>query len=144
MNGTSKELMGVYKRSTPISSIYQGLKLVWCKPSDEPIFNYDDVVFEVDTNYSKIVYLPISGASNTNLGKVNWGDDTEEDVIITSATFSRNPMKHTYSDTGKYIITFIPNGTAYSINDMDSNDSLAFTKVYSFGSKYPTTVNITK
>lgn len=29
MNGTSKELMGVYKESTPISSIYNGDLLVW-------------------------------------------------------------------------------------------------------------------
>lgn len=109
-----------------------------------PIFNGEDVVFEVDTNYSKTVYLPISGATNTNLGSVNWGDGTVEDVIIKSATFSRSPMKHTYSDAGKYIITFIPNGADYSIRDSDSSDSLAFTKVYSFGTKYPATVNITK
>lgn len=109
-----------------------------------PIFNEEDVVFEVDINYSKTVYLPISGATNTNLGSVNWGDGTVEDVIITQATFSRNPMKHTYSDAGKYIITFIPNGADYSIRDSDSSDSSAFTKVYSFGTKYPATVNITK
>ena len=143
MNGTSKELVGVLKDSTSISSIYKGVKLVWCK-NTMPIFNEEDVVFEVDTNYSKTVYLPISGATNTNLGSVNWGDGTVEDVIIKSATFSRSPMKHTYSDAGKYIITFIPNGADYSIRDSDSSDSLAFTKVYSFGTKYPATVNITK
>lgn len=29
MNGTSKELVGVYKEITPINSIYQGNLLVW-------------------------------------------------------------------------------------------------------------------
>lgn len=33
MNGTSKELVGVLKDSTSISSIYQGEKLVWGKNS---------------------------------------------------------------------------------------------------------------
>lgn len=34
MNGTSKELVGVLKDSTSISSIYQGEKLVWGKQSE--------------------------------------------------------------------------------------------------------------
>ena len=45
MNGTSKELVEVLKNSTSISSIYQGLKLVWCKPSDEPI---NELIFDVE------------------------------------------------------------------------------------------------
>nr|DAT69125.1 MAG TPA: hypothetical protein [Caudoviricetes sp.] len=143
MNGTSKELVGVFTDGTPISSIYKGIKLVWCK-NTIPIFNEENVVFEVDTNYSKTVYLPISGAIDTNLGSVDWGDGTVEDVIITMPSFYRNPMKHTYTNAGKYIITYIPNGTSYSISDSYSSDSLAFTKVYSFGSKYPATVNFTK
>ncbi len=143
MNGTSKELVGVFTDGTPISSIYKGIKLVWCK-NTMPIFNEEDVVFEVDTSYSKTVNLPISGATNTNLGSVDWGDGTVEDVIITMPSFYRNPMKHTYSNEGKYIITFTPNGTSYSIDDRDCSDSLAFTKVYSFGSKYPTTVSFSK
>ena len=143
MNGTSKELMGVYSESTPISSIYQGITLVWCK-NTLPNFNEEDVVFEVDTNYSKTVYLPINGSANTNLGSVDWGDGTVEDVIITMPSYSRIPMKHTYSKASTYIITFIPNGQSYSISDSNSTDSLAFTKVYSFGTKYPTTVSFTK
>lgn len=143
MNGTSKELVGVLKDSTSISSIYQGITLVWCKNS-LPNFNEEDVVFEVDTSYSKTVYLPISGATNTNLGSVDWGDGTVEDVIITMPSFTRIPMKHTYSDSSTYIITFIPNGQSFDISDSYSTDSLAFTKVYSFGTKYPTTVSFTK
>lgn len=143
MNGTSKELVGVFADGTPISSIFQGIKLVWCK-NTMPIFNEENVVFEVDTSYSKTVYLPISGSTDTNLGSVDWGDGTVEDVIITMPSYSRIPMKHTYSKVGKYIITYTPNGTSYSISDNYCSDSLAFTKVYSFGSKYPTTVSLTK
>lgn len=141
MNGTNKELVGVYSFCTPISSIYQGQRLVWCK---ELKFNEDDVVFEVDTTYSKTVYLPINGATNISLGSVDWGDGTVEDVVITMPSFTRNPMKHTYTNNGKYIVTFTPNGTDFSITDSDSKDSLAFTKVYSFGSKYPTNVRVSK
>ena len=49
MNGTSKELVGVLKGSTSISSIFNGLKLVWSNKI-APVNPYtDSVAFEVDT-----------------------------------------------------------------------------------------------
>lgn len=110
-----------------------------------PSFNEEDVVFEVDTSYSKKVSLPINGATDTILGSVDWGDGTVEDVVITSPSYTRFPMNHTYPDEGKYIVTFTPNGVDYSISDnFSGSSSTAFTKVYSFGTKYPSTVNFTK
>lgn len=58
MNGTSKELVGVYNVSTPINSIYQGTQLVWGK-NKEPINPYKGKFagkFKSGTSYDGCYY----------------------------------------------------------------------------------------
>lgn len=98
-------IVGVYKGSTPITSIYKGLDLVF--GGSAPVLD-PDIVFEYDTALgdSNKVYLPIVALHHTDGGtgyaafKVNWGDGTIEtgELFTNSTAF----ISHTYSSNGTY------------------------------------------
>lgn len=83
INGTSKELVGVYYESTPIKSIFKGTKLVWCKPSNQPIITNKLTGKFIDSSTSAAWFYYKNGSANTN-NKVNLevNDNKEFDIEI--------------------------------------------------------------
>lgn len=97
-------IVGVYKGSTPITSIYKGNDLVF-GGSTPPLDS--DIVFEYDTTLGgNTVYLPIVALHQPgNLtGEarfiVNWGDGQSDDTYV--STNRRVLVSHTYSTAGVY------------------------------------------
>lgn len=97
-------IVGVYKGSTPITSIYKGNDLVF-GGSTPPLDS--DIVFEYDTTLGdNTVYLPIVALHQPdgNTGQasfiVNWGDGQSDDTYVSSnrTVF----VSHTYSTAGVY------------------------------------------
>lgn len=110
-------IVGVYKGSTPITSIYKGIDKVF---GSTPSEGY--IEFTADRPGSKYInfVLPIDflGDTRTNMlrtndipndekfitGTVDWGDGTVEDVTINSSYIA----KHTYAANNTYTIRFTP------------------------------------
>lgn len=97
-------IVGVYKGSTPITSIYKGNDLVF-GGSTPPLDS--DIVFEYDTTLGgNTVYLPIVALHqpNGNTGEarfiVNWGDGQSDDTYVSTGTTVL--VSHTYSTAGVY------------------------------------------
>ena len=111
-------IVGVYKGSTPITSIYKGLDLVFggSTPSEGYI---EFTVKRPSSSYTNFI-LPISflGSNKVGMlkrndipqderfvtGTVDWGDGTVEDVTINSSQVAR----HTYTANNTYTIRFTP------------------------------------
>lgn len=100
-------IVGVYKGSTPITSIYKGLDLVYKAGSPIPELQHD-IIFEYDTvlGDSNKVYLPIvalhkaDGSSGYANFIVDWGDgQTSDTSVMTNSTLL---VSHTYSTAGTY------------------------------------------
>lgn len=144
MNGTSKELVGVLKGSTSISSIFNGLKLVWSNKI-APVNPYtDSVAFEVDTQFGNTVYFPIVPShrytSNTVYaeGVIDWGDGTTTNYSkSTNQTAAARRISHTYKTDGKYTVVFTPSTEHYEISDSDwsKNYTNPITKFLSYGNQ---------
>ena len=97
-------IVGVYKGSTPITSIYKGVDLVF-GGSTPPLDS--DIVFEYDTTLGgNPVYLPIVALhqpdGNTGQARfiVNWGDGQSDDTYVSTGTTVF--VSHTYSTAGVY------------------------------------------
>ena len=100
-------IVGVYKGSTPITSIYKGIDLVYKTGSPIPELQHD-IIFEYDTvlGDSNKVYLPIVAAKKENGDTgyanfiVDWGDGQTSDTSV--STSSSLLVSHTYSTAGTY------------------------------------------
>lgn len=145
-------IVGVYKGSTPITSIYKGIDLVF-GGSTPPLDS--DIVFEYDTTLggNNTVYLPIVALhqSDGNTGQarfiVNWGDGQSDDTYV--STNSTVLVSHTYSTAGVYEarVTMDEGVQCFSI----SNEPVAgnfpggafnsLTKIKSYGNQ-PTSLSI--
>ena len=98
-------IVGVYKGSTPITSIYKGVNLVF-GGSTPPLDS--DIVFEYDTALggNNTVYLPIvalhqpDGNSGQASFIVDWGDGQTDDTYV--STNSTVLVSHTYNTAGTY------------------------------------------
>lgn len=157
MNGTSKELIGVYANSTPISSIYKGSILIWGlntespEVPDIPNFNVDDIVFEVDTSINKTFTLPVKYWDNGSaipIFTINWGDGTvDNNVDIHSSTGANTTeVSHIYEKEGRYIVIMSSNINSKNRLEFidDWIDGISpVTKIYSFGNRIYNTVKIT-
>ena len=110
-------IVGVYKGSTPITSIYNGLdKVFGSTPSEgyieftatRPSSSYINFVLPIDflgdtrTNMLKTNDIPNDEKFIT--GTVDWGDGTVEDVTINSSQIA----KHKYTANNTYTIRFTP------------------------------------
>lgn len=141
-------IVGVYKGSTPITSIYKGLDLVYKTGSPIPELQHD-IIFEYDTvlGDSNKVYLPIvalhkaDGSTGQAVFTVDWGDgQTSYTDVSTNSTLL---VSHTYSTAGTYEVRVnMDDGVQYfSI----SNDPVAgkfpdtafnsLTKIKSYGNQ---------
>ena len=98
-------IVGVYKGSTPITSIYKGVDLVF-GGSTPPLDS--DIVFEYDTALggNNTVYLPIvalhqpDGNSGQASFIVDWGDGQTDDTYV--STNSTVFVSHKYNTAGTY------------------------------------------
>lgn len=98
-------IVGVYKGSTPITSIYKGVDLVF-GGSTPPLDS--DIVFEYDTALggNNTVYLPIVALHQPdgNTGQasfiVNWGDGQTDDTYV--STNRTVLVSHKYNTAGTY------------------------------------------
>lgn len=132
-------IVGVYKGSTPITSIYKGLDLVFggSTPSEgyieftatRPSSSYSNFVLPIDflgdTRTSMLKTNDIPNDEKFITGTVDWGDGTVEDVTINSSQIA----KHKYTANNTYTIRFTPtnspnvpviNFTDYPDNNMSS------------------------
>lgn len=127
-------IVGVYKGSTPITSIYKGLDLVF--GGSTPSEGYIEFTAERPSSYYVNFVLPIDflGSTRTNMlytndipndekfitGTVDWGDGTVEDVTINSSSVA----KHKYTANNTYTIRFTPTNSPNVpvINFIDSPD----------------------
>lgn len=111
-------IVGVYKGSTPITSIYKGLDLVFggSTPSEgyiefiatRPSYSYSNFVLPIDflgdTRTSMLNTNDIPNNEKFITGTVDWGDGTVEDVTINSSQIA----KHKYTANNTYTIRFTP------------------------------------
>lgn len=134
MNGTSKELIEVLTDGASISSIYKGITLVWCKPSEEPI---NELIFDVEIN-NRQFYIPIEKDTTENLvGSVDWGDGKVEEITLSS--YPNSTKYHTYSKLGTYRVTFTLTSGGYRIYDNALGTSTnRILRIISFGNQYNT------
>lgn len=125
-------IVGVYKGSTPITSIYKGVDKVFGSTSK----GYIEFTAERPSSYYINFVLPIDflGSTRTNMlstndipndekfitGTVDWGDGTVEDVTINSSYVA----KHKYTANNTYTIRFTPTNSPNVpvINFIDSPD----------------------
>ena len=126
-------IVGVYKGSTPITSIYKGIDKVFGSTPSEGYIEF--TATRPSSSYSNFV-LPIDflGDTRTNIlqtddipndekfitGTVDWGDGTVEDVTINSSQIA----KHKYTANNTYTIRFTPTNSPNVpiINFIDSPD----------------------
>lgn len=138
-------IVGVYKGSTPITSIYKGVDLVF-GGSTPPLDS--DIVFEYDTALggNNTVYLPIvplhqpDGNTGGARFTVDWGDGQINNNIYIS-TYIILLVSHTYDTAGTYEVrvnmtgetnTFMISDTPI-IGDMPYNGLYGLTKIKSYG-----------
>ena len=146
-------IVGVYKGSTPITSIYKGVDLVF-GGSTPPLDS--DIVFEYDTALggNNTVYLPIVALHqpNGNTGQalfiVNWGDEQTNSTYV--STNRSTLISHTYSTAGTYEVRVTMNEGVqrFSISNNPVAGSFpnyglyGLTKIKSYGNQ-PTSLSIT-
>ena len=110
-------IVGVYKGSTPITSIYKGIdKVFGSTPSegyieftaDSPSSYYVNFVLPIDflgdTRTSMLKKNDIPNDEKFITGTVDWGDGTVEDVTINSSYVA----EHKYAANNTYTIRFTP------------------------------------
>lgn len=144
-------IVGVYKGSTPITSIYKGVDLVF-GGSTPPLDS--DIVFEYDTTLGgNTVYLPIVALHQPgNLtGEarfiVNWGDGQSDDTYV--STNRSVFVSHTYSTAGVYEarVTMDEGVQEFSISNEPVAGSFpggafnSLTKIKSYGNQ-PTSLSL--
>ena len=145
-------IVGVYKGSTPITSIYKGVDLVF-GGSNPPLDS--DIVFEYDTALggNNTVYLPIvalhqpDGNSGQASFIVNWGDGQTDDTYV--STNSTILVSHTYNTAGTYEVRVnMDEGVQeFSISNQPVAGSFpkgafnSLTKIKSYGNQ-PTSLSI--
>ena len=143
-------IVGVYKGSTPITSIYKGVDLVF-GGSTPPLDS--DIVFEYDTALggNNTVYLPIVALHQPgNLtGEarfiVDWGDGQTDDTYV--STNRTTLVSHTYNTAGVYEarVTMDEGVQEFSISNQPVAGSFpngafnSLTKIKSYGNQ-PTSV----
>ena len=154
-------IVGVYKGSTPITSIYKGVDLVF--GGSTPIQS-DEIIFEVDLNQpgaSKTVYVPIAaiysatGNESTTYFIIDWGNGKISQSQYTSLSVSKSSyISYYYKEVGTYEIKvsinkerqvdpplfIITSDPAYGPG-YQSDGLNAITKIKSWGST-PTSVNL--
>ena len=145
-------IVGVYKGSTPITSIYKGIDLVF-GGSTPPLDS--DIVFEYDTTLGdNTVYLPIVALHQPdgNTGQasfiVNWGDGQSDDTYV--STNRSVFVSHTYSTAGVYEarVTMDEGVQCFSISNQPVAGSFpkgafnSLTKIKSYGNQ-PTSLSLT-
>ena len=145
-------IVGVYKGSTPITSIYKGNDLVF-GGSTPPLDS--DIVFEYDTTLGgNTVYLPIVALhqpdGNTGEARfiVNWGDGQSDDTYVSTGTTVL--VSHTYSTAGVYEarVTMDEGVQEFSISNSPVAGSFpngafnSLTKIKSYGNQ-PTSLDLT-
>ena len=144
-------IVGVYKGSTPITSIYKGNDLVF-GGSTPPLDS--DIVFEYDTTLGdNTVYLPIVALHQPdgNTGQasfiVNWGDGQSDDTYV--STNRSVLVSHTYSTAGVYEarVTMDEGVQCFSISNQPVAGSFpkgafnSLTKIKSYGNQ-PTSLDL--
>ena len=144
-------IVGVYKGSTPITSIYKGNDLVF-GGSTPPLDS--DIVFEYDTTLGgNTVYLPIVALhqpdGNTGEARfiVNWGDGQSDDTYVSTGTTVL--VSHTYSTAGVYEarVTMDEGVQEFSISNSPVAGSFpngafnSLTKIKSYGNQ-PTSLSL--
>lgn len=145
-------IVGVYKGSTPITSIYKGVDLVF-GGSTPPLDS--DIVFEYDTTLggNNTVYLPIVALHQPdgNTGQasfiVNWGDGQSDDTYV--STNRSVLVSHTYNTAGVYEarVTMNEGVQCFSISNQPVAGSFpggafnSLTKIKSYGNQ-PTSLSI--
>ena len=141
MNGTSKELLGVYFKNTPISSIFKGKKLVWSKPTSTPI---QEFIYEVEipSNFQSF-YFPVAPYGEVVLS-VDWGDGKVEEVSMDG--YPNYTKSHFYQNKGVYRVVVTLVSGEYVIDDSrhTTQDTKWLTKIISFGEQLNTSVEIVK
>ena len=145
-------IVGVYKGSTPITSIYKGVDLVF-GGSTPPLDS--DIVFEYDTALGgyNTVYLPIVALhqpdGNTGEARfiVDWGDgQTDDTYVSTNRTVF---VSHTYNTAGTYEarVTMDEGVQEFSISNQPVAGSFpggafnSLTKIKGYGNQ-PTSLSI--
>ena len=148
-------IVGVYFGTTPITSIYKGIDLVYKTGSPIPELQHD-IIFEYDTvlGGNNKVYLPIvalhqaNGGSGQAVFRVDWGDgQTSYTDVSTNSTLL---VSHTYSTAGTYEVRVnMDDGVQYfSISDypiagkFSRGDLDGLTKIKSYGDQ-PTSLYLT-
>lgn len=154
-------IVGVYKGSTPITSIYKGVDLVF--GGSTPIQS-DEIIFEVDLNQPNVaqrVYAPIAAIysatekESTTYFIVDWGDGKISQSEYTSLSVSKLAyLSHYYQKVGTYELKisinkerqvdpplFIITSNPKYGNGFTDNGLSAITKIKSWGST-PTSVNL--
>ena len=145
-------IVGVYKGSTPITSIYKGIDLVF-GGSTPPLDS--DIVFEYDTALggNNTVYLPIVALHmpDGNTGQasfiVDWGDGQTDDTYV--STNSTVLVSHTYNTAGTYEVrvTMDEGVQEFSISNQPVAGSFpngalnSLTKIKSYGNQ-PTSLSL--
>lgn len=146
-------IVGVYKGSTPITSIYKGNDLVF-GGSTPPLDS--DIVFEYDTALggNNTVYLPIvalhqpDGNSGQASFIVDWGDGQTDDTYV--STTRTTLVSHTYNTAGTYEVrvTMDEGVQRFSISNnliggtFPNYGLYGLTKIKSYGNQ-PTSVYLT-
>ena len=152
-------IVGVYKGSTPITSIYKGIDLVF-GGSTPPLDS--DIVFEYDTALggNNTVYLPIvalhqpGGLTGQASFTVDWGDGQTDDTYV--STNITTLVSHTYSTAGTYEVRVtmdegvqcfsisnqpvagrFPNGAFYSLTKIKSYGNQPTSLYLMDASKFP-------
>lgn len=145
-------IVGVYKGSTPITSIYKGIDLVF-GGSTPPLDS--DIVFEYDTALggNNTVYLPIVALHQPdgNTGQasfiVDWGDGQSDDTYVSTNIITL--VSHTYNTAGVYEarVTMDEGVQCFSISNVPVAGSFpkgalnSLTKIKSYGN-LPTSLSI--
>ena len=130
-------IVGVYKGSTPITSIYKGLDLVFGNSAEE---NPHSLVCEFKTTANtQKVWLPmfpyLTGFSKPAPfnGTIDWGDGTTTNVSETGGSY-RPEYDHKYSTAGTYIARFTPTSGYYTVTfDMYNNTNPYLKKILQAG-----------
>lgn len=129
-------IVGVYKGSTPITSIYKGIDKVFGSTEENP----HSLVCEFKTtSNTQGVWLPMFpymtgyGKPADFYGTIDWGDGTTTNVSEEGFTY-RPEYYHEYSTAGTYIARFTPTSGYYTVTfDMYNNTNPYLKKILQAG-----------
>lgn len=129
-------IVGVYKGSTPITSIYKGIDKVFGSTEENP----HSLVCEFKTTAApQGVWLPMFpymtsyGKPANFYGTIDWGDGTTTNVSEEGVTY-RPEYYHEYSTAGTYIARFTPTSGYYTVTfDMYNNTNPYLKKILQAG-----------